>query len=240
MVELPKKGEAGAGTGQPIVEGDNHMKKTFAVVAMAAVLGACAEGPMDPMDGPLFSKGVSDKVDLEAGFSIVTEGITVHEYVPAGEPSLKPGAGDKGTCDGQGTWNQSATENHQFCIISSETAPGTSIEITFSEWANYVTPKSGNFNLNFSSDCTYEYNEAGELIDVSCVGRFVHYQKNKNRTEGTGMIYGTGDDGSDWALNLGQINRAGDAEIAARRIGGLVANEIGGAGRTNATATMTW
>jgi hypothetical protein len=207
------------------------MKKLLGLTLAALVATACTDIPtgLTASDAE-FNKGVSEKVSATATFTI-NAGQTVVTY-------LTTPKNNQGSCNAtNGAWTNNGGHtsgpNHEQCT-NVATIPGSNVVITFSDAVNYVTPKSGNINLNFSSVCVYD--EEGEC---TFPGRSVHYQKNHDLTTGSGTLYGAGDDGSVWAIDLSQILRAGNADIVARSFTGLLATEVGGSG-SYATATLSW
>ncbi len=120
------------------------------------------------------------------------------------------------------------TPPHQQCLITVEP---TIVTVTISGvLANYVVAPNGNINLNFQT--------CGN--GAECEDTFVHYRANRNQndTRGNGSIFGNGDDGSVWAIDLGQINHSGNAQIAARELTGLVATSDNGLSASG--VVLTW
>jgi hypothetical protein len=81
---------------------------------------------------------------------------------------------------------------HAQCLLE-EVVEGSTVTVSFALLANYVVAPSGNIQLNFVT----------EEPDA------VHYQKNRNWTGGKGPVFGAGDDGSAWTIDLGAIQPAG-------------------------------
>jgi hypothetical protein len=215
MVELPKKGEAGAGTGQPIVEGDNHMKKTFAVVAMAAVLGACAEGPMDPMDGPLFSKGAAAPNTAITG-TIEVATATIRESGASNNGN--------GTCETGGAFrnnggNLAPTVPHEQCMST-----GTPREVSLTFRATYVLAGSGNVQLNFGNVCDPDE-------PAACSDTFLRFHKNSDASSGAGTLFGN--DGGVWEILLGNVSDTDNIIVPGVRVPALHGGE-------HYVATLNW
>ncbi|HEX2206339.1 MAG TPA: hypothetical protein VHG93_01550 [Longimicrobium sp.] len=203
------------------------MKKSLllaAGVALAATT-ACSDTPTAVAPDQTSSGVSAPGTDVGTTFTIVTPGNTVVSYRTTPKSA-------RGTCAPGGQFfNQAGNNqgfNHTQCTEITVT-PGSTVVVTFAVLANFVQPKSGNINLNFSI-CGYtEDAVTQEWVAMPCeASTYVHYKKNGDWTEGAGVITGHGDDGSTWTIDLGQIGMTGNAGLVARSLGPLVAQKDGG------------
>lgn len=203
--------------------------KFLALPLLALGLAACseAEGPMEPQ----FNNGVSNPgTSVTSTFTVTLPEYTTFTYLSAPK-------NNKGRCEAGGVWfNQAGNNggaNHQQCTNVTVVA-GQTINVSFSEVANFVLAKSGNINLNFTPTCSTD-----ELGVTTCTSRQVQYSKNANWTTGTGVVLGTADNGGTWAIDLSQIGHAGNASMLGRSIGPVVAAQVGGS-LSYGAATLSW
>jgi hypothetical protein len=118
--------------------------------------------------------------------------------------------------------------------------------------ANFVQPRSGNLQLNFTV-CGYSeeidpYTGEGNGVWVEdCdADKFVHYQRAQNVSRGTGAVVGTDVAGSKWlvflsssATNIDGNAFAFDIATSEWSLSGLSAHQLDGSLKTN-TAEVTW
>jgi hypothetical protein len=207
----------------------------LAVVVLALTAAACSDSPTALAPDAATTGVAAPGTDVGVQFTIVTPGSTVITY------RTTPKAA-RGTClPGGQFFNQAGNNggfNHTQCTDVT-VLPGSTVVVTFATIANYVKPTSGNINLNFSI-CGYTEDEVTqEWVPMPCeAATFVHYKKNSNWTEGSGVITGHGDDGSTWTIDLAQIGLAGNAGLATRSLGPLLAEKDGGG--TYGAASLTW
>jgi hypothetical protein len=205
------------------------MKKLTLLLALLAFTGCDSLGPAFGDADLQDNKGVSEpNITADAIFTVSSPEETVVTY----RTTPRNNQGSCNTTNGVWTNNggQTSGPNHNQCTDIT-TVPGASVEVTFSEVVNYVLPRSGNINLNFAP----VLEEDGSLSP-----RGVHYRKNGNWTEGFGVIIGLGDDGSEWAIDLGQIGHSGDEQLKARSIGPLTATKVGAQGVEPGAVTLAW
>ena len=204
-------------------------------LSLLAAAAACADSPTALAPDAVNAGVAAPGTDVGTQFTIVTPGSTVVTYRTTPKSA-------NGTCAPGGQFfNQAGNNqgfNHTQCTEITVT-PGSTVVVTFGMVANFVQPKSGNINLNFSI-CGYTEDEVTlEWVAVPCeAATFVHYKKSGNWTEGSGIITGHGDDGSTWTIDLGQIGITGNAGMVARSLGPLVAVNSGGG--DYGAATLSW
>jgi hypothetical protein len=214
--------------------------KKIAILPLAAfaVAAACADfqGAIAPDE--LNIKAASPGTEVTGSFKVVGEGGTT--VTPRTSPR-----GAAGTCytnaDGIGVWVHNGNEQvgHNQCNDSDPTE-GATINVTFDVVANYVQPRSGNIQLNFTS-CGYVEDEEGNWIEDCDADKFVHYNHRHDQRVASGALKGHGDDGSEWIIHLGQTadEGVGGLHPGVREFTGLLAQKVG----SNATweaASFSW
>lgn len=202
------------------------MRKLVLLPLAALSLAACGDvsNPVTAPDSALGNNGVSNPgTGVTSTFTVTTPGSTVITY-------LATPKNGKGRCEAGGVWyNQAGNNggaNHEQCTDVT-TIPGATVTVTFSETANLVNAKSGNINLNFAAVCIPALNAETQEEECTFPSRSVQYHRNSNWTSGTGTIYGTGDDGSTWSIDLGQIGHSSNAQMLGKSIQPLVAQLVG-------------
>jgi hypothetical protein len=196
------------------------MKKTFAVVVMAAVMGACAEGPMDPVDGPLFGKGAASPNQAINGTFVIAAGDLVFTkdgtYRSTGDSNNgqgscathAPSSGKNAGVEGPGYYYNPASQqyngpNHSQCANGTWEAAGTS-EIELAIFGTYVEARNGNVNLNFAG-CDLDEFDGSAFCTLD---NFIHYHIGKGHTTGSGSVI-TGE----WAIDLTFASGAGNTML---------------------------
>jgi hypothetical protein len=234
------------------------MKKVGAVLgafALAGLVAACDQGPSvfapDELNIGVSSPGTAVNANLT-----IASGVTVESG---------PSVHGNGTCEAGGAFRNnggnlaSGPLPHTNCV---DTTAGSEVVVTFTLQANYVQPRSGNIHLNFSI-CGYVevpvLDENGEevlddnddpvlqwIVDPCTEPAFIHFQKNKNFTEGSGSLFGRGSDGQQWEIDLEQVGHntsllGTDEGIEnTRKRYRLIANVVGAAANNTHVATLTW
>lgn len=147
--------------------------------------------------------GVSAPGTVVTGFGeIITVGGEFEILIEDG-PGVNENGEPHGTCGPGGAWtnpggNQAQNVPHENCIDTIVVGDSV-IEVTFSVFANYVQPPSGNINLNFQET-------EGQDIDDA----YIHYQSRQDRTHGEGIIIAIDDEGNEWTVDLSQVNGDGN------------------------------
>jgi hypothetical protein len=235
------------------------MKKVGAVLgafALAGLVAACDQGPSVFAPDELNIGVASPGTAVNATLTIVSDGVITYRTVPRNAGT--------GTCTGNGVFTPnppgvgSTAENQVQCT---DITDGSEVVVTFVLAANYVQPKSGNIHLNFSV-CGYmevpvlDENDVPVLdendepvlqwVEDPCTEpASIHFQKNKNFTQGNGKLYGRGSDDQQWEVNLGQIGHS-TSVLGLQGIDPskkkylLVANVVGEEADDDHVATLDW
>lgn len=171
-------------------------------VAVAAFVVACGDSSTNPVDASLrFAKGgvANPGTTVTASVTITTPSETIirESGLPnSGNVNQECRAGGALWKISPGTPQQIGTAPHAQCLT---VVAGEEIEVLFEDIANYVLPTGGNYQLNFSPD-----------PNDGITPRYVHYKKNGDYTEGTGILYSV--DPTGWTIDLSQalVNQGGN------------------------------
>ena len=193
----------------------NVALKLVTASAVAVLSAACSS---DAALGP------SSQTPYYAGAGVSSPGTVVTATVTAAVPGQQvaratPRAPHEGTCNANGSWTHATGSSTNPWVttgpwngVCTDVTAGQYITVTFSELANYVTPPSGNINLNFADACA-------SADPLSCVERHVHYKNHSNETIGLGLLTstsatictepnggGTCSDAGVWTIDLAELS----------------------------------
>jgi hypothetical protein len=113
------------------------------------------------------------------------------------------------------------------------------LDVTFSETAELILEPNGDIVLEFDPICEMVWNASLQRDECTFPPRFVRYSDVTGLTEGQGHLFGSGDDGSVWTIDLGQIRWTDSTRILTGNLSPLVVHEVGGFGRAGMTS-FSW
>jgi hypothetical protein len=122
-------------------------------------------------------------------------------------------------------------------VVASTAA--THLDITFSETAELILEPNGDIVLEFDPICEMVWNTSLQRDECTFPPRFVRYSEATGLTEGRGHLFGNGDDGSVWTIDLAQIRWKDSVPILTGNLSPLVVHEVGGLGRAGMTS-FSW
>lgn len=204
---------------------ETNLMKKLAILGAVLLSAACTDLPTAALsaEDALRSNGAAEsKIDVAAIATVQVGGTGFYRESGPGANSAR----EMGTCVSGGRWYNPQTKKtsagpHPLCWTAGS---GRTLTVTFLEIATYVQARSGNVQLNFGSDA------AG-------AERRIHFQAQKDATNGLGVIVGSDDEGGSWTIDFAQpllnnstnlIDRAGTDVMACNAAHGCH------------PATMTW
>lgn len=222
--------------------------RKFAFVPLAAVVAfAACEQSSSLMAPDQLNIGVSSPgTAVTASFTIGSTESVWQNFAdaPRDVPNPHKRYGTP-TCNADGVYthyaNDRGSSDGPYNERCGEFVGGTPVNITLHGIvANFVSPPSGNRQLNFTV-CGYVeiYNEttdALEWVENCDADAFVHYKKSSNEAYGAGAVRGIDDDANEWIVILASVGHTGRNQFDARTFTGVTARRSDGSSETtNAT-----
>jgi len=211
-------------------------------LAAFAVTAACADFQGAVAPDELNIKAAQPGTAVGATFEIAGSDEVWQAWSDA--PRAAPGHSNT-SCDALGNYSRTAGPNtiiegpyHERCGEFVQDGDPEVIILT-GIIANFVQPRSGNINLNFTV-CGYLEDEVtGEWIQDCDAKAYVHYHHRHNLTEGAGVVLGTDVEGNDWLVFLGSVGHDGNEQLVAGKLEGVTAKRLDGSTKVR-DAELTW